>query len=184
MLNIDNIVINDNVFTTKFTCNLEKCKGACCTMESSYGAPLKKDEIPLIEKVLPEVINLIPEEHRKEIETNGWWEEKDGVYMTRSVDDQACVFVYFEENGIAKCAIEKAYFKGKIDFRKPVSCHLFPIRVTDFGGPVLYFEQYDDCRPAIEYGQKTGIKVFDFCKDALEREYGTEWVEKVKDNLR
>lgn len=183
MLVVDNIIINQNVLETKFTCDLKKCKGACCTMESQYGAPLKKSEIKVIEQILPEVLVYLPEEHKQEILDNGFWREEDGVYMTTSIDDRACVFVYFE-NEIAKCAIEKAFHKGKVSFQKPISCHLFPIRVTEFAGPILNYEEYIDCKPALELGKVTGIKVIDFCQDSLKREYGNEWVQKVKESTR
>ncbi|MCW8817384.1 MAG: DUF3109 family protein, partial [Ignavibacteriaceae bacterium] len=85
-----------------------------------------------------------------------------------------CVFVYYE-NEIAKCSIEKAYLEGKTDFRKPISCHLFPIRISDFGGDVLGFERIDECQPALELGKAENTTVAEFCKDSLSRLYGKEW---------
>ena len=124
---IDEIIVNREVIKTKFTCDLEKCKGACCTMESEYGAPITKSEIEKIEKILPIVFEYLPGRHIQEIKKNGFWYEVEGQLMTRSINKRACVFVTYEGD-IAKCGIEKAYRDGKVDFIKPVSCHLFPIR--------------------------------------------------------
>lgn len=177
---IDHVLVNTEVFETNFTCDLVKCKGACCTMESEFGAPITKEEIEKIEAILPIVKKYLPANHIKEIELSGFWMEKHGELMTRSVDNRACVFVTYDGD-IAKCAIEKACRDGKTDFLKPISCHLFPIRISNFGGSVVRFEKYSECQPALELGNKTKIKVFDFCRDPLERLYGKEWFEKTKE---
>lgn len=182
MIEVDDILINKEVLHTPFTCDLSKCKGACCTMESEYGAPLVHIEIDVIKEILPVLKDYLPKEHWDLIEESGFWEEKEGQLMTKSLNKRACLFVYWD-NDVAKCAIEKAYFEGKVDFRKPISCHLFPIRVEDFGGPVLRFENYKDCGPAMEYGNETGISIIEFCKDALIRVYGEEWYSRVKEAM-
>ena len=183
MLEVDKILINRDVLEERFTCDLSKCKGACCTMESEYGAPLKHEEIDIINEIMPVLKDYIPEEYWAEIEKGGYWEEKQGILMTKSKNNRECLFVYYDGE-IAKCAIEKAYFDGKVKFRKPISCHLFPIRVEDFGGPVLRYESYADCEQAVENGKETGIKVINFCKDSLEREYGIEWYKKVQESIK
>lgn len=177
---IDNILVNTEIFDTNFTCDLAKCKGACCTMESEFGAPITKEEIEKLETILPIVKKYLPDNHVKEIEKSGFWMEKFGELMTRSVNNRACVFVTYEGD-IAKCGIEKAFRDGKVDFIKPISCHLFPIRISNFGGPVVRFEKYSECQPAHVKGDLTKIKVIDFCRDALERQYGKEWFEKTKE---
>jgi hypothetical protein len=95
------------------------------------------------------------------------------------VNNRACVFVYYDGD-IAKCGIEKAYREGKVDFIKPVSCHLFPIRITDFGGPVVRYEKFSECKPARKLGEKTNLTVAEFCSDALKRIFGSQWVTKLK----
>jgi hypothetical protein len=100
--------------------------------------------------------------------------------MVRSINKRECVFVYYE-NDVALCAIEKAFRNKEIDYKKPISCHLFPVRIINFGGEVLYFEEYNECRPALEKGKATGMNVFDFCKNALERKFGKKWFKKVKE---
>jgi len=181
-LEIENVYVNREIVDTNFTCDLSKCKGACCTMESDYGAPITKAEIEEIDRILPVVIKYLPKEHTAIIEKDGFWLEKQGELMTRSLNNRACVFVIWDGD-IAKCGIERAYHDGKIDFIKPVSCHLFPIRISKFGGDVLRFEKYSECQPALEKGNKTLIKILDFCRESLERMYGKKWFAKTKESV-
>lgn len=177
---IDNILVNSEVISTNFTCDLGKCKGACCTMESEFGAPITEQEVEKIESILPEVLGYLPEKHSKEIKKKGFWVKKHDQLMTRSINNRECVFVYYDGD-IAKCGIEKAYNDGKVDFIKPVSCHLFPIRISEFGGPVLRYEKYSECQPAVENGKKTKIKILEFCRHALERRFGADWFNRIKE---
>jgi hypothetical protein len=179
-IQIDDIVLNTEIVHSNFTCDLGKCKGACCTMESPFGAPITKEEIEDIQKILPTVLDYLPKLHVNEIEKKNFWVKQQDELMTRSINNRACVFVYYEGD-IAKCAIEKANKDGKINVMKPISCHLFPIRISNFAGPVLRYEKYRECQPAVEKGRKTMIKVIDFCRDALERHLGKEWFNKVKE---
>jgi hypothetical protein len=179
-IEIDNVYINAEIMQTNFTCDLDKCKGACCTMESEYGAPITQKEIDDIEKNLSTILDFLPKEHIKEIEKNGFWMNKDNELMTRSLNNRACVFVTYDGD-IAKCGIEQAYRQGKINVNKPVSCHLFPIRISNFGGPVLRFEKYAECSPALEKGKDTQIKIIDFCQEALKREFGEEFFQRTKE---
>ncbi|MCX6151148.1 MAG: DUF3109 family protein [Ignavibacteriales bacterium] len=180
IVEINKVAVRKEVFETKFVCDLNKCKGACCTLESQYGAPLLKDEIKIIENLLPDILPYISEKHKEEIETNGFWEEKEGNLLIRSLNNKDCVFARFE-NGIAKCGIEKAYFDNKINFQKPISCHLFPIRISNFGGDILRFEKFKECHPAIENGSNLNVTVANFCKDSLTRLYGKDWFDKLSE---
>lgn len=177
--NIDGVLVSKEIVKTKFTCDLKKCKGACCTMKSEFGAPLKSEEIDIIEKYLPEISEYLPQKSIDEIRLNGFWEKKYDELMTRSHGEEDCVFVYYEGD-IAKCAIEKAYNENKIDFIKPISCHLFPIRISEFGGDVIRFEHYEDCNPAIEKGNETGLSVLEFCEKPLKRAYNNEFYNKLE----
>jgi hypothetical protein len=177
--NIDGVLVSREIVNTNFTCDLKACKGACCTMKSEYGAPLKSEEIKIIEENLDKIAEYLPQKSIDEIDRNGFWEEKEDELMTRSHGDTDCVFVYYEGD-VAKCAIEKAYNEEKIDFIKPISCHLFPIRVSDFGGDVLRFEHYDDCKPALEKGNKTGLSVLEFCEKPIKRAYNSDFYNKVE----
>ena len=177
-IEIDNILVNEEVLRKKFTCDLSKCKGACCTMESDYGAPLLGSEIEKIENVMHIVKKYLPRKNLKYLKRNKFWYELDGELMIASIDRRECVFAYYEGD-VAKCAIEKAYYKKGTDFIKPISCHLFPIRINKFGGDVLKFEYYSECSEALKYGEETKITVAQFCKDGLVRMYGSEWYEKL-----
>ena len=178
-ISIDDVLVRTEIVETPFLCDLEKCKGACCTFESELGAPIKRDEIGKIDSILELVKGYLTQKHISEIEDNGFYEEIDGELLIRSIDNKACVFVYYENN-IAKCSIEKAFNDGKTNFRKPISCHLFPIRVADFGGDILRFEKIDECIHAIENGNKNNIITAEFCKEPLSRLYGKKWYSKLK----
>jgi hypothetical protein len=180
ILQIDNILVGREIAKIRFACDLEKCKGACCTLDSEYGAPLMPEELELIENVLDKVKDYLPEKHRLEIEVKGFYERKDNELMTRSFNNKACVFVYYE-NGVAKCGIEKVFLDGKTDFRKPISCHLFPIKISEFGGDVLRFEKFSECSPALERGEKEEINLIDFLQESLVRKYGSNWYLKLKE---
>lgn len=180
MIQIDDILIGREIAKTYFACNLKKCKGACCTLDSEYGAPLMNEELGQIENVLEIVKDYLPEKHRQEIETKGFYESKDNELMTRSINNKSCVFVFFE-NDVAKCGLEKAYLDGKTDFRKPISCHLFPIRISDFGGDILRFEKFEECSPALKKGEEEKINLIDFLKEPLIRKYGNNWYTKLKE---
>jgi len=177
---VEDVLVWQEVAETRFSCDLEKCKGACCTLESNYGAPLLEEEIGKIERILSVIKEYLPEEHIEEIDKNDFYQYKADEYMTNSVDNRACVFVYFER-GIARCGIEKAYLDGKTNFRKPISCHLFPIRISKFGGDILRFEKFSECTPALEKGKINDTKLVDFCGESLTRLYGEKWYSHLKE---
>ena len=112
LISIQDVQVNTEIADTPFLCDLVRCKGACCTLESSYGAPLKKEEIGKIDGILNQVRSYLPEISREEIDKNGYYEEKDGELYIRSIDNRECVFVHFQ-NGIAKCSMEKAFNEGR-----------------------------------------------------------------------
>lgn len=178
VLNVDNVLVRDDILKTAFACDLSKCKGACCTMESQYGAPLLEKEINLITGILDEILPYLSNKNKEEIIENGFWEEKDNELMTCSINDHDCVFVVYD-GPVAKCGIEKAYNEGKVNFKKPISCHLFPIRVSNFGGDILRFEKLKECENALERGKSENIPMVDFCRESLERLYGADWFNKL-----
>jgi len=175
---INDVLVRDEIVEIPFSCDLKKCKGACCTLESELGAPVTKVEIEEIEKILPVVKRYLLQTNIDAIEERSFYETKDDEMMITSVNNRDCVFSFWD-NGIAKCAIERAYFDGKVEFRKPISCHLFPIRVSDFSGDVLRYEKFSECAPALEKGKEENITIVEFCKDSLIRLYGEEWYNKL-----
>ena len=177
---VKDVILRQELIDTKFACDLGKCKGACCTLESEYGAPLLDDEISQIQDSLAAAKIYLSESHLSKLEQDGFFEKKNGKLLVSSINNKECVFAFFE-SGIAKCSLEKAYIEGKTNFRKPISCHLFPIRVSKFGGDVLRFEEFSECSPALEKGNKENISLIDFCKDALTRRYSKNWYSKLKE---
>jgi hypothetical protein len=121
----------------------------------------------------------LPKRSLIEINEKGFWEEKDGELMTRSIENKDCVFVFYENN-IAKCSIEKTYYEKQTEFIKPLSCHLFPIRISDFGGDVIRYEKYSDCEPALKNGEKTGLSILEFCEKPLKRAYNNNFYKKLE----
>jgi len=178
LINIDDVLVSKEILETKFTCDLDKCKGACCTMESDYGAPLLEEEIDEITAVLPEVKKYLSEVQIEEIDKNGFHFEIDGEIMVKSIDNRDCIFAVYEGD-IAKCAIEKVYYDGNSNFIKPLSCHLFPIRINQFGGDILKYEVYNECSGAVALGKITEIPVSEFCNGGLKRKYGEDWYQKL-----
>lgn len=181
-IEIEEKIINKDVLTSFFACDLQKCKGACCTLKSDYGAPITLDEIETIKEILPVVEKYMLQTHVEEIRNNNFFINDDGDYHTQSVNQRDCVFVYYE-NDIAKCSIEKAFFNNEIKFRKPISCHLFPIRISNFGGDVIRYEKFSECSSAITKGKKSDKTVFEFCEEALTRQYGGAWYQEVKEKF-
>jgi hypothetical protein len=181
-LPISGILVRREIAEIHFKCDLLKCKGSCCTFESRYGAPLAIEEIKAVKKIVNHVKAYLPPAHLNEIEENGFFEKKQNEFMTRSVNNRACVFVVYE-NGIAKCALEKAYLDKKTNFKKPISCHLFPIRRTNFDGDYLRYEKLDECIPALHNGRVSNITIAEFCKEALLKLYGNKWYSQLMENI-
>lgn len=183
MLAIDNVIMSDTILNQHFACDVSTCKGACC-IEGDAGAPLEEEEISILEDYLDKIKPFMSEKGIEMVMRAGVFDyDMEGILVTPLVDDSECVFVYFEEN-VAKCAIEKAYLEGKIDFQKPISCHLYPIRMTKNNGyEVLKYHQWEVCKNAKKTGKAMNISLFDYLKVPLARRYGNEWIEKVKKNF-
>jgi hypothetical protein len=177
---VKNVILRQELIDTKFACDLGRCKGACCTLESEFGAPLLEDEISQILDSLDAAKTYLLESHLNKLDKDGFFEKKNGELLVSSINNKECVFA-FSENGVAKCSLEKSYIEGKTNFRKPISCLLFPIRVSKFGGDVLRFEEFSECSPALEKGNKENVSLIDFCKDALIRHYDKNWYSKLKE---
>lgn len=190
MVAIENTLVSDEVFTEKFCCNLARCKGCCC-VEGDAGAPLEAEELPLLEKYFPFFKEFMRPEGVEAIQKQGelfdvlpW----DGSFVTPLIDKKECAYLTFDENNMAWCAIEKAFIAGKLPFekgemifKKPISCHLFPIRITSYPeyDAVNYF-RWDICKDAFRMGRKKNIAVFQFLKEPLIRKYGHSWYEQAE----
>jgi len=171
----------------KFACDLSVCKGACCTMPGGRGAPILKPEIAELEKVFPVVKKYLPDRALRAIEDNGIWQiEIDGTFTITTVERKECIFVTWEGD-IAYCAIQKAFRNGEIEgFEKPISCHLFPIRiypdVKDNSYYILY-EEIDECEGGRAQGVKERIPLLEFLQHPIARALGKERTEMLMESL-
>ena len=180
MLEIGRTIVSLDILEEKFLCDLLICKGACC-VEGDSGAPVTDEEVEAIKEAYPEFEKYIKERHREEIRKQGFAVvDPDGDLVTPLVNNRQCVYT-FEENGILKCGIEKAFLEGKIDFRKPVSCHLFPIRITEYKRfDAVNYQKINICKPGRQCGKAQKLPLFVFLKEALIRKYGEEWYEQLQ----
>ena len=178
MIAIDNVLLSDEVVEEHFVCDLNKCKGGCC-VDGDCGAPLTKDETKIIKRIYPQIKSYLAPEYIAEIEKQGTHTtDKEHGYVTPTVNGGICVYGITDEMGVVKCGIEKAWKDGKTDFRKPISCHLFPIRITsnpDGYEAVNYEPRETLCKPACKLGKQLKVPVYVFLKDALIRKYGDEF---------
>jgi hypothetical protein len=183
MLIIDDIMVSDNLYLVKFLCPLEKCKGACC-VEGDAGAPLEEEEISELEDHIDQIMEYMIPEGIHAVEQGGVFDyDVDGSFVTPLIRGGDCAFINFTK-GIAWCSIEKAYEEGKIPVRKPVSCHLYPVRLAKVGGTeAVNYHKWQICEPALHAGTREGIPLYVFLKDALIRRYGKVWYDKLVDEI-
>jgi hypothetical protein len=183
MIAINNILISDEVVKEQFVCDLGKCKGACC-VDGDAGAPLEKEELQHINDVFEAVLPYLNEESKKEIDRQGRYVyDKEYGWVTPTIDSKICVYGIVDEQGIVKCGIEQAYLDGKVTWKKPISCHLFPIitkkskrTATEY---VNYEPREDNCKAACALGKKLKVPVYQFLKEPLIRKFGKEFYEAL-----
>lgn len=180
MIQIDDALLSEDLFSKQFVCDLGACKGACC-VEGDSGAPLEAEEISLLEEALTDIKPYMRQEGIDRVEETGVFTiDVDGEYVTPLVNEEECAFVSFDRNGTAKCAIEQAHRDGKTDFLKPISCHLYPIRVSQLKDFVaLNYHYWPICDPARTCGANLDVKVFKFLKEPITRKFGEEFFEKM-----
>ena len=186
MIIIDDKIVSDDVVEQHFLCNLKACKGACC-WEGDYGAPLEAEEVTTLQRIYPIVKPFLQEEGIAVIETEGVYtkykkegqtEETDGTPL---LHNGACAYMIYDELGIAQCGIEQAHQAGKTDFKKPISCHLYPVRVTAYDGfEALNYDEWEICSPACSLGQATQLPLFHFVREALIRKYGEAFYKELE----
>jgi hypothetical protein len=183
MIIIDNKLVSNEIIEEQFVCDLNKCKGGCC-VDGDAGAPLNKEELVHLNEVYDAVLPYLDEENKKELQKQGRYvfDEEFG-WVTPTIDSKVCVYGITDPNGIVKCGIEQAYNDGKVSWKKPISCHLFPIRVqlsknkeTEY---VNYEPREDLCSAGCKLGKKLKVPVYVFLKEALVRKYGVEFYETL-----
>lgn len=189
MIAIDNVLLSDDIVEQHFLCDLQSCKGGCC-VDGDCGAPLTEGEALLLKEIYPKIKDQLPAEHIAEIEKQGTHVTDDEVgLVTPIINGGICVYAYVDESRIVKCGIEKAWKEGIVDFQKPISCHLFPIRIKEADGYDLvnYEPRKTLCKPACKLGNKVKLPVYKFLQNALVRKYGEtfyETLEAVAEKIR
>ena len=181
MLQIDDTIISLDLLDQHFVCDLDTCKGICC-IEGDDGAPLEEEEVKIIEDLLPIIWDDLTEVSKALIKKQGVsYIDSDGEPVTSIVNGEECVFTYTDDQGQCKCAIEKAFREGKTDFYKPISCHLYPVRLQKYDNyTAVNYHQWSVCNCARKLGGKLGVPVYQFLKEPLIRKFGKEWFEKLE----
>jgi hypothetical protein len=180
MMKVGEILVSDDIKTVEFVCHLEKCKGACC-VEGDLGAPLEDNELDEMKAVQKAVKPYLTKEGLKAIKEQGpYILDEDGDFSTPTIKGKECAYSHYDDKGVLKCGIEQAYLDGKVSFRKPISCHLYPIRITkkkDF--EAVNYHKWNICSAACSYGKSLQVPLYKFLKEPLVRKYGGGWYEEL-----
>lgn len=181
MIEVKNTLVHKDIVSNNFVCHLDKCKGACC-IEGDAGAPLENHELAILDKIYPQIKPFMTAKGIATIEAEGTYvKDFDGDFTTPCVDtNKECAYVIWE-NGITKCAFEKAYEAGDVDWKKPISCHLYPIRITAYPEfDTLHYDRWSICASACNLGTELQVPVYKFLKEPLIRKYGAEWYHELE----
>ncbi|MEZ4988487.1 MAG: DUF3109 family protein [Saprospiraceae bacterium] len=183
MIIIQDKILSDELVTEQFLCNLDACKGACC-WEGDAGAPLEDGELEILDDIYEDVKPFLSPEGIVVLETQGLYtrDEEDQVYRTTLVNHGPCAYMTRDDRGMAQCGIEQAWQAGVVPFQKPISCHLYPIRITHnplIGFEALNYDRWDICSAACTKGKEARLPVYQFLKNALIRKYGTDFYDEL-----
>lgn len=180
MFQIGDTIISEDIFSEDFVCNLSKCKGACC-VEGDSGAPLDEDELKVLDEIYEKIKPYLRKEGIEAIEQQGKYvKDYEGEWTTPLVNNRECAYVIFDENNITKCGIEKAWEEGVVDFKKPISCHLYPIRLKEYRKfTAVNYDSWSICAPACALGKELKVNVATFLKEALIRKFGQDWYNQL-----
>jgi hypothetical protein len=183
MFIIGEAFIEERLGQETFACDTEACKGACCTLQGGRGAPLEDRDVEEIRAAFPAVMGFLPAKSLQVIRSVGQVEGVPGDLATPCVENRECAYAYFE-NGIARCSFERAFLDGSTGWRKPLSCHLFPIRVRRFGQEFLHYEEIDECASGRTRGAAENIPLAEFLREPLTRRFGKTWYESFAAECR
>lgn len=181
MVQIQDTIVSFDVITREFCCDLTKCHGTCC-VEGDAGAPVTTEEIAQIEEILPVIWDKLSSSAKEVIQSKGiCYPDPEGELVTQIVNGKDCVFTLHDADGCCYCAIERAYREGKIGFMKPISCHLYPIRIKRIGQCWgLNYDKWDVCQAATIKGHRERIPVYKYLKEPLVRRFGQEWYDELE----
>lgn len=182
MFQLRKTIVSEDIIEKDFVCNLSACKGACC-VHGEAGAPLEKKETEILEEIYPKIKPFLRKEGIEAIEKQGAWITSDlGELETPLVNGAECAYVTFNEGGTALCGIEEAYNKGIVDWKKPMSCHLYPIRVKDYNEfSAVNYHKWQICDDACTLGKELQVPVYKFVKEALIRKFGESWYKELEE---
>jgi hypothetical protein len=182
MIVIGSTVISDDIAEKQFVCNLSKCKGACC-VEGDLGAPLEEEELQILADIADEVKPYLSDEGRKALDKQGLYiKDYEGDFSTPTIKGRECAYAIYDKNQTLKCGIEQAYLDGKVSWPKPISCHLYPARVTKYDHyEAVNYHHWHICSDACELGKELQVPVYKFLQNALTRKFGQPWFEKLEE---
>ncbi len=182
MIILQHTVISDDLKDKFFVCNLDKCKGACC-VEGDLGAPLEEEELTILAENYEKIKPYLSIEGQRAIAEQGLYiKDWEGDFSTTTIGNRECAYALYDENLTLKCGIEQAYLDGKISWQKPISCHLYPIRITKYDGfEALNYDKWQICNSACSFGQELGVRVYQFLKEPLIRKYGADWYNELEE---
>jgi hypothetical protein len=181
MIAIDKVLISDDVIEAKFVCDLHKCKGGCCE-DGDAGAPLEKEERKILDENFNVIKTYLTKEGLKEIDRQGRYVyDREFGWVTPTIEGKICAYGYRDAQGIIKCGIEQAYNDGKLQWKKPISCHLYPIKISQSKTYTnVNYEPRDVlCKPACALGKKLKLPVYQFLKGAIIRKFGMEFYDTL-----
>jgi Protein of unknown function (DUF3109) len=181
---IDDTVISSDIADQFFVCDLGKCKGACC-VEGDLGAPLENDELAILKEIYPAVKPYLNAKGIAVIEREGVYvADPDGDFVTPTINNRECAYAIYDDKKVLKCGIEQAYLDGKISFQKPISCHLYPIRITKYDQyDALNYDRWNICNAACHNGKSLGVPIYKFLKAPLIRKYGEKWYDELSKEI-
>ena len=181
MFQLENTIISEDIIDNDFVCNLNACKGICC-VEGDAGAPLEKEELAVLERVYPKVRPFLRPEGIAAIETQGTSiVTAFGEHETPLVEGKECAYTIFDKSGKAMCGIEEAYNQGAVDWKKPISCHLYPVRTKSYSQfTAVNYDRWDICSDACVLGKTLEVPVYMFVKEALIRKFGEAWYSELE----
>lgn len=188
MFQLGKTIVSEDIIKKDFVCNLNACKGGCC-VDGDAGAPLEKEETKILEEIYPKVKPFLRQAGIEAIESQGAYiTTAEGELETPLINGADCAYVVFDDKNVALCAIEEAYNQGEISWKKPVSCHLYPVRVQEYSEfSAVNYHKWQICDDACQLGEELGVPVYKFVKEALIRKFGEDWymeLEKVDKDFK
>ena len=185
MFQLGNTIVSEEIIENDFVCNLNACKGACC-VDGDAGAPLSQAETKVLKDIYPQIKSYLRQEGIDAIETQGvFTTTENNEFETPLINNADCAYVIFDEHNTALCAIEEAYNQGDITFKKPISCHLYPVRIKEYSNfTAINYHKWHICDDACILGKELHVPIYKFVKDALIRKFGKAWYDQLEETAK